>query len=71
MTGYPPVGKTKQAIFSDAGASFSDASMSLCDKLKRDFPQVHMSRRLSIHKHAVPTHVDIDVKLQTPEHEII
>ena len=45
--------------------------MSLCDKLKRDVPQVHMSRILSIHKHAVLIHVDIDVKLKTPEHEII
>ena len=71
VTGYPPIGKTKQA-------SFSEASIALCDQLKFDFPQVHVSRSLSSRGAVDPCFVDVQLKshvgtaeLKIPEHENI
>ena len=71
VTGYPPIGKTKQA-------SVSEASIALCDQLKFDVPQVHVSRRLSSRGAVDPCFVDVQLKshvqtaeLKIPEHENI
>ena len=68
VTGYPPISKRKPASCYKASASFSDASILLCDQLKQEFPQVHVSRRSSIHEYTIPIDVDIDVQLKTRDH---
>ena len=68
VTGYPPISKPRLL---EASASFSDASISMCDRLKQEFPENYVSRRLSSHKYAVPIDIDIDAQVKshvgTPE----
>ena len=45
-------------------ASFSEATIAMSDKLKSEFPQIHVSRRSSIHKRPIPVHVDIDETIE-------
>ena len=69
--GLSPIGKLKQA-------SLSEASIALCDQLKFDVPQVHVSRRLSSRGAVDPCVVDVQLEshvgtaeLKISEHENI
>ena len=62
VTGYPPISERNHS-------SFSEASVLLCDELKQDVPQLHVSRRCPtrVHVCTIPVAVDIDVQVKSHE----
>ena len=54
MTGDPTISKRKHA-------SFSEASVLLCDELKQEFPTLHVSCRLPRRVHSSTSSYDVDI----------